>query len=355
MKILVIPRRKLGDVILTTPMLRALRAGLPGARLDVVVNGYNRAALEGNSYIDRLHLLRGRKFTSVVGLPGAVMGDLSTLTRLRAERYDAVILGGLGPRSGTLRLARAIRPRKIICALRRRPPRSSVEIDAIPAGPLEERHAVEVNLALLSPLGLDVSDPPPPQVAVDPIASSRARELCRAVGPEPIAVHLSVENPRKRWPHHRFLEFLRAMPSDSDQGFVLLHHDCDGSADLPSLAAKLRRSNPGLRVVARQSTNFAELVAILSLSRAVVCHDSAVAHVGAALGKPILGLYVDENVRCWRPWGVPSVVIAGRESAERIETSDVVDGYRELMPLVRVFRHGAHAISPPHLQRAHQG
>jgi len=59
--ILAIRLRALGDVVLTTPALRALHRGHPGAAIDVVTDARYVALLEGLPGVDRvIGLTRGR-------------------------------------------------------------------------------------------------------------------------------------------------------------------------------------------------------------------------------------------------------------------------------------------------------
>src|SRR5262245_35925710 len=51
-RILVITMRRLGDVLLTTPLIRSIRRGFPGAELDVLVFRGSEGILEGNPDID---------------------------------------------------------------------------------------------------------------------------------------------------------------------------------------------------------------------------------------------------------------------------------------------------------------
>ena len=56
MKILVLRRDNIGDLVLTTPVLAALRQRFPHARIEALVNSYSAPVLEGHPDIDRVRL-----------------------------------------------------------------------------------------------------------------------------------------------------------------------------------------------------------------------------------------------------------------------------------------------------------
>jgi heptosyltransferase II len=95
-KILLIRLRLIGDVVFTTPMLRALKRAYPDATLSYLVEPPAEAVVRGNPYLD-----------SVIVAPQAtgvsrIATDFGLARRLRRERYDLVIDLHGGPRSAWL-------------------------------------------------------------------------------------------------------------------------------------------------------------------------------------------------------------------------------------------------------------
>lgn len=77
MKILVLRFSSIGDIVLTTPVVRQLKTQLPGAQVHFATKPAYRSLLEANPYVDKLHLLAG---------------SLRELVReLRAERFDFIV------------------------------------------------------------------------------------------------------------------------------------------------------------------------------------------------------------------------------------------------------------------------
>ena len=77
MKILVLRFSSIGDIVLTTPVVRQLKTQLPGVQVHFATKPAYRSLFEASPYVDKLHLLSG---------------SLAELAReLRAERFDFVV------------------------------------------------------------------------------------------------------------------------------------------------------------------------------------------------------------------------------------------------------------------------
>src|SRR5438045_6653083 len=79
-RVLVVRLRSIGDTLLATPSLHALRRFLPGARIDVLLEDWVAPLLEGSSEVDRVVAVRRKSKSS----------RLSVARGLRAENYDVV-------------------------------------------------------------------------------------------------------------------------------------------------------------------------------------------------------------------------------------------------------------------------
>ncbi|RZK37597.1 MAG: lipopolysaccharide heptosyltransferase family protein [Hymenobacter sp.] len=77
MKILVLRFSSIGDIVLTTPVVRQLKTQVPGAQVHFATKPAYRSLLEANPYVDKTHVLSGRL--------GALVREL------RAERFDFIV------------------------------------------------------------------------------------------------------------------------------------------------------------------------------------------------------------------------------------------------------------------------
>ena len=311
-KILVIRRDNIGDLLCTTPLFSALRARFPDARIDALVNSYNRPVLERNPDIDHVYAYTKAKHReegeSVLGIYGR---RIRLMLGLRAQGYDCVVLANDGDTKRTLKLARWIAPRQVIGygvpgeAVDRR-------LDTPLTVDPRHKHAVEIAFALLAPLGIQ-GTPPAMKLVPDPELLQGVRTLLEAkAGPgdgPTIAIHVSARKVPQRWPTERFIALMQQLHVRYNAHFVLLW--APGSSANPmhpgddDKAGEIVAATAGLPVLAYRTEHLDELIAGIAACDAMICSDGGAMHVGAALGKPIVCFFGNSDAARWRPWGVP--------------------------------------------------
>ncbi|TCV84287.1 glycosyltransferase family 9 protein [Sulfurirhabdus autotrophica] len=93
MKILILKRDKIGDLLLTTPMLSHLRQSLPNAEIHLLANNYNAWVVAENTDIDQLWIYRRAKSGRKIDF-GAVIHQIWQQLQLRFQRFDVAIVAG---------------------------------------------------------------------------------------------------------------------------------------------------------------------------------------------------------------------------------------------------------------------
>src|SRR6201995_2208781 len=149
-RVLVVRLRSVGDTVLATPTLYALRRFLPGARLDVLLEDWVAPLLEGFAEVDRVVTVKRKSKSS----------RLQVARELRAERYDVVYNLHGGSTAALLTRATGARHRVGYADYRY----ASLHNHAAPPSSelwgQERTHSVEQQLALLGWTGVPVSDRP---------------------------------------------------------------------------------------------------------------------------------------------------------------------------------------------------
>lgn len=150
MKLLVVKRDKIGDLLLTTPLFAHLKASLPGAELHLLANDYNAWVVAGNPDIDRVWVYRRVRSGGRVRV-AAAWEWLWQWRALRRERYDWVIVANGDESPRAIRRALSVRGGRTVayCADAARYPRLSD-----PLAPDRARHEVDRLLAMSASLGL---------------------------------------------------------------------------------------------------------------------------------------------------------------------------------------------------------
>jgi heptosyltransferase III len=301
-KILVVRRDNIGDLVLTTPMLHALRERFPGARIEVLTNTYNAPVLDGFPDVDRVHAYtkaKHRPGESPLGAFAALRARLGQFLALRAERFDLAILASPGYSARAVRLGRLLAPGSLAAFV---PPGRRIAgvehgVEDVPIGSM---HHVEETLRILRPFG--VTDPP------GPTRLGRHRLTRPAGAPLRFAVHVSARKPSSRWPEERFPALLARLHERLGATFRLLWSP--GAEDDPrhpgddGKASRILAASQALPVEAVPTHTLGSLVDAIAGCDAIACSDGGAMHLAAALGLPVACLFGDSIAARWHPWGV---------------------------------------------------
>lgn len=316
MKILLVRLRLIGDVVFTTPAVRAVRQRFPDAHITYIVEPAAAPVVAHNPNIDEVIVARQRR--------GAMqlLADLALGRRLRARGYDVAIDFHGGPRGSLLTWLSRARVR-IGYRITGRGWMYTRCVDRPRA--LRPRHSVENQWDLLGPL-----DIPPPDASLFPVemiaapdaAATVAARLARAgVGPTDclVVVHVSAGNPFRRWPIPSFAALItRLVSKDARRRVIVTSGPSEGHAAgrAISQARALLDAADRDRVVSCGDFSLDELRVLLDRAALYIGGDSGPLHIAAATRVPIVALYGPTLPARSAPWRAPNLI------AEAIE----VDG-----------------------------
>lgn len=338
---LVVRRDNIGDLVLTTPLIRALRQHQPDAWIGALVNSYNAPALSGNADLDAVFAYDKAKHRPERSRFAVYRDTLRLLLSLRGLHLDTVILAGPGAQRQAYQLTRWLRP---VATL------GFVTPDFAPSGvtlPVDygngaTLHEAEDVFRLLAPLGI--------QGAVPPASVHADRALVNALRPQAqaalagampwIAVQISARRIKQRWPVERYAALMQQLHATQGAGFLLFW--APGVAEdarHPGDDARVRDlidALPGdIPVYAHPTLDLGSLIAGLSLADAVITPDGGAMHLAAALGKPVIALFGDSPVARWRPWCAEhEIVQADSGDVADVPVSAVVAAWNRLAPRI---------------------
>jgi lipopolysaccharide heptosyltransferase II len=299
-KILLVRLRLIGDVVFTTPIIRALRQHFPDAHLSYVVEPQAAAVLRGNPHLDELIVVPRRRGVQ------RVLDDVSTGRQLRAARFDVAIDLHGGPRGAwlTWMSGAAMRIGYTIAG------RSWMYTHVVPrAADLAPRHSVLNQCDLLAPLGVPECDPArePLEMADDPALSARVAERLRHAGigeNAPIAViHVSAGNPFRRWPAESFAALAAALVRRDPTRRVILVSGPSDHAAAEAIAGEARaQAGVAGPAITAGDYDLAELRALVARAAVYIGGDSGPLHVAATTRTPIVELLGPTLAERSRPW-----------------------------------------------------
>ena len=284
--VLVVVTRRIGDVLLATPLIRSLKAAWPQAAVDALVFGGTEGILAANADL--------RRVLAVPGRPGRLW-HLGFLLRLR-RRYDLALslLNGSRP---TIYASLAGR-RSIGLQLdepegvwRRRLLDGWVPFDNL------NTHTVLMHLALADALGV-----PRRAEVVAAWSESEAKQVDAVLGAQdarPLAVlHPFPKYRYKMWRTECWIEVARWLAARGYRLALTGSGDADERAYVDGLAREL----PAGTVNAAGRLTLGASACLASRARIYVGLDTAMTHIAAALGAPTVALYGPTNPVKWGPW-----------------------------------------------------
>ena len=284
--VLIIVARRIGDVLLATPLIRSVRRAWPDAAIDVLVFEGTQAVLAANSDV--------RSVLAVPGRPGWMAHLLFVLRLLR--RYDVALSTQYGDRP-TLYAFFAGRWRAgLLIPTRKEQWKRSLLNRWIPFDDFNT-HTVRMHLALAELLGIA----PAGEVVVGWNAEEAqgAARLLGDGGEKPLAVlHPYPNFNYKTWHPEAWIEVARWLAARG------LRIALSGGGDASELAYvdRLARAMPAGTINAAGKLTLGSSANLVSRARIYVGPDTSMTHIAAALGVPTVALYGPTNCVKWGPW-----------------------------------------------------
>lgn len=324
MRIVFLKPKMIGDGLMLTPVLAAVRAAYPHAEIWVVVRRGCEGILAGCPAIDHIETIAApfsdtrRRF--------AGWYDLCTLLRLRRQNFDLAFELGDGHRSRWFSLfigagkTYSVRPETPFKILARR------WFDGVARFEWQSRHRVEKDFYTVGEF-LALPDSPPP---LD-FAQGRTLPWPPAAALTDFAViHPGTREPVKHWPREHWLAVGRHLLKRYAHIVISSGPRREEQADAAWLADRLGPC----ALNTRGTTSWAQLAWLLYRAKLFVGVDTAAMHLAAACQTPIVALFgpsIEENWRPWRanyrlvmaPLPADVVVPPGRDHRTQRRTTDI--------------------------------
>lgn len=284
----------LGDIVHAIPVAAALRRSFPRARIDWLVSVTHREILDLVPVVDRIVAITDRRDTRG-GIP-----LWSAVKHLRQHAYDVAIdLQGLIKSALIARVSGAPRVIGFDSKYARESLASLFYTDVHHPGgdgiyaSSETRHVVEINLGLLTRLGVSADTPE------FPLRIAESAPLVAACGETEgryALLNPGAAWPNKRWPAERFGALAAALRDRHRLRSVVLWGPGERA-----IAEQVVACADGAAILA-QNTTVADVAALARRAVVMVSGDTGPMHIGAAVGAPMVGIYGPTRPERNGPW-----------------------------------------------------
>jgi len=304
--ILVINLKHIGDVLVATPVLRALKEACPEGSLSVLVDKGTEDMVTFNSAVDEVMVLDRAENANFLS---RIFRQVIFTLKLRRKKFDLVLELSAGDRGAFLGFVTGAKerigfePNKRTFLGRHHAFTKLVKISTT------TQHMVDYNLALVRALGIE-----PPDKSLSIFWSERDSKACvrllseRGLGEDRPYVVL---HPTSRW----------LFKTWNSRGYALL---CDYIAEKHKLsivvtsASDEKEKKRVNEILALANSRPIDLSGMLSLKQLAYCIsrsilfvgiDSAPMHIAAAVNTPVIALFGPSGDHMWGPWGNGHIVI----------------------------------------------
>ncbi|HEX7082341.1 MAG TPA: glycosyltransferase family 9 protein [Gammaproteobacteria bacterium] len=295
----------MGDVLMTTPALRAAKESAP-RHITLLTSPGGAEAARLVPDVDDV-LVYEAPWVKATPARSDANGDRELIARLAAMRFDAAVIFTVysqNPLPAAMVCYLAGIPRRL-AHCRENPYQLLTDwaADFEPAGGV--RHEVRRQLDLVARVGWRTSDERL-RLAVPPAAAARVDAMIATLGLDlgPWAVvHPGASAPSRRYAPERFAAVIRALARDHGWRIALT-----GTGEEAPLLESLRGAGGNGAVSLAGALDLAELGALIARAPLLISNNTGPVHVAAAVGTPVVDLYALTNPQ-HTPWRVPSRVL----------------------------------------------
>jgi len=323
-RIVIVRTDRIGDVVLSTPVIQALRRAYSDAFIAMMVAPHARELVEGNPSLNEVIVFDK-------GKAAGIADSIRFARRLRAYHFDTAVI--LHP---TVRVhiitAMALIKRRIGYdtkwgfLLTERVPHEKQ---------FGAKHEIDYNLDLLKTLGIQARDRRP-FIAVKPENRLKVAALLEqngfGKGDSFVAIHPGASCPSKRWPGERFARVADEIAKRFHTRVVIVaganNRDCG-----------LRMSDAMEHDALDLSGDLGvgELMALLERARLLISNDSGPVHIAVALGIPVVAIFGRNqpglSFKRWGPVGDNDVVLYKDVGCLECLAHDCKTGFQCLMAI----------------------
>jgi ADP-heptose:LPS heptosyltransferase len=272
-RVLICRTDNIGDVVLTLPLAGYLKQRMPGVRVDFLVRAYAAPVVRQCRFVDRVLALEEQDDAARLFAEGGYDTVIFAFPNRRLAQ--AARRAGVANRVGTShRLYHWIACNRLAHFSRVRSPLHEAQLNFKLLVPLGIRHIPSLD-EIPALYGLTV--PRTPQV-----------DALRALAPFNVVLHPKSNGNGREWPVARYTELARLLQAEPGICLWVTGSAAEGewlAREAPELLAMAHVRNLCGRL------DLAGLTALIGAADGLIASGTGPLHMGAALGRPVLGLF----------------------------------------------------------------
>lgn len=321
---LILRNDRIGDMVVTTPLLRELKKSYPRLQIDVLVSSANVDIISRNPHVNEV----------IIWDKAGFRDGLNKLLAIRRRRYDVIVFPQYVftlPVALKVKLMRATFLSAFRIAKYGTSTASLGMYDRTVEAP-RDRHIVHNFFDLVGNFGLRDIDYRYELFGVDQYAGA-ALAFCAGLRmryDSLVCFNYQGSSPSRTLHDDDIVELCRRLASAYPQQAVIITHPPGGRAHAATLVERVARENV---VLSFETGSILQLAALVRACDIVLSPDSALVHLASAYNKKILGFYINsDNYR----WFYPAsehyrVILAPTLQIGRIDLAETLAAYAELV------------------------
>jgi len=332
-RILVTRTDRIGDVLLSTPAIKALRTHYPTSFIAMMVSPYTRQLVEGNPYLDEVILLdkegRHRGLWATWRLARILRRknfDVAVILHPTVRVHLVCFLAGIRERIGYDRKAPYFLTRAIVHKKQE-----------------GRKHELEYNFDLLRAMGISQIE----REITMPLRLKAQRyvdECLKGAGVGPgdilVAVNPAASDLSRRWPTEKFAGLIDRVAQLPGVRVVVIAHSAH--------AAVTRDLQSSINVSVIDFTgafDLSQLASLFKRCRLVISNDSGPVHLAVAVKTPVIAIFSRNQAglspRRWGPLGARDVAVHKKTDCDPCLAHECAHGFKclEAVSVDEIFQH----------------
>lgn len=302
-KILIIRTDRIGDVILTTPVIKALRESYPESFIAMMVSPIAKDIVEGNPYLNEV-IVYDKK-----GKHRGIFGFLKFVADLKRKHFDLCLNFHTKKRTNLISFLAAIKERvgfdnnKFSFLLTSRLEDTRIE---------GKKHEAEYCLDVLKAVGINLSEAKelfmPLKDSSEKWAEKALRENNLKSTDTLVAIHPDASCPSKRWPIERFAQLCNKLIEEKGFKVAIIGGQKDSY-----IVRMVKRYLRHTVIDFSGETSVSQLASFLKRCKLLISNDSGPVHIAASVGTPVIAIFGRNQAGLsperWRPLGEKDIIL----------------------------------------------